>query len=231
MQVADGFNSWIRFAAFRQRSTEMSLNEQDALLSFQLGRDWPHDPLLNAVNLPDHLDVLDIGAGEGRLLNFLGMRGHQGKRTGLDPHPGPRVQQGYAEELPFPDSSFDVVFMIRMLLHCLDPLQALAQAQRVLRPGGELIVGVQGHLHLHRLWRQVGHVTSKLGAEEPVQELLSAAGLSARRLEVTLPLPLNNLDAADLLSTYDLKADLKALSFPLADTLHLVIFLVQKKGA
>ncbi|MDH5295086.1 MAG: methyltransferase domain-containing protein [Acidimicrobiia bacterium] len=39
-------------------------------------------------------------------------------------------------ELPFEDSSFDVVFAHQVLQHLGDPVRALVEARRVLRPGG-----------------------------------------------------------------------------------------------
>lgn len=47
-------------------------------------------------------------------------------------------QEGDAEELPFPDGSFDAVIMKFGLLHLGRPEQALAEAHRVLRAGGKL---------------------------------------------------------------------------------------------
>lgn len=202
----------------------MGLAERDGLLSFLLRQGWPHEPLLNAVNLATNLDVLDVGAGEGRLLNLLALNRHHGKRVGLDPQPGPGVQQGHAEELPFADQSFDAVFMVRMLTHCTNPVQALTEARRVLRPAGQCIVAVQGKEHLQALWAQAGRTAPTRGAEDEVQDILCAAGLIPRRQELRLSLSLNYLDAVDLLGTYGLSAAFSEASFPLTDTLHLILF-------
>lgn len=202
----------------------MSLSRRDALLSRVLGQAWPHEPLLSALNLPGDLDVLDVGAGEGRLLHCLSRRGHTGKLSGLDPVPAQGVRRGVAEALPFKDASFDVVLMVRMLSHCLNPGQALAEARRILRPGGEPILAVQGRRHLQALWRQVGRPDPLRGAEDDVQDLLRGAGLPFRRQGVMLSLSLTLQDAVELLDTYAAESHLSGDSFPLADTLHLVIF-------
>ena len=49
------------------------------------------------------------------------------------------VRQADATALPFPDASFDAVLSFIMLHHVLQWEQALAEAVRVLRPGGRLV--------------------------------------------------------------------------------------------
>jgi SAM-dependent methyltransferase len=44
--------------------------------------------------------------------------------------------EGVAEELPWPDASFDLVLAISVLEHVSDPPRVMAEAQRVLKPGG-----------------------------------------------------------------------------------------------
>jgi SAM-dependent methyltransferase len=48
------------------------------------------------------------------------------------------VVDGRAEALPFPDATFDTVVASLVLCTVPDPAQALAEARRVLRPGGTL---------------------------------------------------------------------------------------------
>jgi SAM-dependent methyltransferase len=86
--------------------------------------------------------VLDVGCGEGELAGHL----PPGAWVGLDSSPAmlkrapePAVQ-GDATELPFPDSSFGSVALLYVLYHLAEPLQALAEARRVLRPGGLVAV-------------------------------------------------------------------------------------------
>ena len=47
-----------------------------------------------------------------------------------------RFQAADAHELPFPDASFDTVFAHAVLQHVKEPLRALAEMHRVLKPGG-----------------------------------------------------------------------------------------------
>jgi ubiquinone/menaquinone biosynthesis C-methylase UbiE len=51
-----------------------------------------------------------------------------------------RLQVADAESLPFPDASFDVVYSWGVLHHTPDTQRAVAEAARVLRPGGRICV-------------------------------------------------------------------------------------------
>ncbi len=84
--------------------------------------------------------VLDIGCGQGKLLGLLWDIGIPA--IGLDASPtmlkaahGSRVF-GDARMLPFPDNTFGGAAALYMLYHLEDPVQAVAECYRVLRPGG-----------------------------------------------------------------------------------------------
>jgi SAM-dependent methyltransferase len=62
------------------------------------------------------------------------------------------LQQADAERLPFPDGSFDVVYSWGVLHHTPNSDQAIAEAQRVLKPGGRLCV----MLYARYSWLAVG---------------------------------------------------------------------------
>jgi len=47
-----------------------------------------------------------------------------------------------AEQLGFPDRSFDAVLSLYALFHFPDPLAAIREMHRILRPGGRLVIGV-----------------------------------------------------------------------------------------
>ena len=107
--------------------------------------------LVEQAALADGMSVLDVGAGTGTLAALVGER-HPGARvTGLDADPAmldrarakaPRASfdQGMSYELPYPDASFDRVLSSLFFHHLApeDKRRTLAEAHRVLRPGGEL---------------------------------------------------------------------------------------------
>ncbi len=92
--------------------------------------------------------VLDIGCGAGLLTNDLSRRGFL-KVAGVDLSEGALNQaketdqtgkviykKGRAEELPFQDKEFNVVCAMDLLEHVERPDLVIAEAARVLKPGG-----------------------------------------------------------------------------------------------
>lgn len=55
---------------------------------------------------------------------------------------GIEVYEAKAEKLPFDDSSFDFVLIVVTICFVQDPIQALREAKRVLKPGGYIIIGM-----------------------------------------------------------------------------------------
>ena len=95
--------------------------------------------------------TLEVGCGEGRVARDLAARGH--RVTGLDAsptllaaaaeaHPEGAYVSGRAEALPFPDAAFDLVVAHNVLMDVEDMPRAVAEAARVLAPGGRLCVAV-----------------------------------------------------------------------------------------
>jgi SAM-dependent methyltransferase len=66
--------------------------------------------------------------------------------------PSFHFQVANIEALPFDDSTFDVVVANHMLYHVADRPRALAEVQRVLRPGGRFYAATNGRNHMRELW-------------------------------------------------------------------------------
>ncbi len=109
-------------------------------------------PLLD--RLPAGVAV-DVACGTGRYAGHLAARGHE--VHGFDTSPGmlmlarakvptARFERADMTDLPLPDSSADVVVNTLALTHVADLAPAFAEAARVLRPGGHLLISdVRGY--------------------------------------------------------------------------------------
>ncbi len=105
--------------------------------------------------------VGDVGCGSGRYIDSL--RGAGARVVGIDLSVGMlagvssplALVAADSQSLPLTDASVDVVMMMHMLYHVPDPAMAVAEAARVLRPDGKLLVGTNGTRHLaemNELW-------------------------------------------------------------------------------
>ena len=96
--------------------------------------------------------VLDVGCGTGELLTRLAAKYPRARLAGLDPVPQMlKVAQGklsddvdlrvgWANSLPWPDASFDVVVSCNMFHYITHPIDAVREMDRVLVPGGRLLI-------------------------------------------------------------------------------------------
>lgn len=79
-------------------------------------------------------NVLDIGAGDGKITHLLGIQGVDNEPEGvrLAQEKGANVVLGDAYHLPYKDEEFEAVLMADTLEHFERPLEALGEARRVL---------------------------------------------------------------------------------------------------
>ncbi len=143
--------------------------------------------------------VLDVGAGTGALLARLGGERPALRATAVDLAPGmcaaaraalpaAGVAAADAEALPFRDGAFDLVVSTSAFqwLPRLGP--ALAEAHRVLAPGGRFVLALFGADTLRELrgaWRDAAGAaaagrTHAFHRRGDVEAALAAAGLRAR---------------------------------------------------
>ncbi len=103
--------------------------------------------------------VLDLGAGLGGMAEELLLRG--ASTIALEPggawadlatrrlarHELPfRMLRAFGEAIPLPDASVDAIVSWRVLEHVRDPYRVLAEAWRVLRPGGRFLLTCENYL-------------------------------------------------------------------------------------
>ena len=102
-------------------------------------------PLLDAVHLRRGARLLDVATGPGYVAAAAAERG--ATAVGIDfsasmvarartVYPAVEFQEGDAEAIAFPDGAFDAVVMNFGMLHLARPERAMAEAARVLKPGG-----------------------------------------------------------------------------------------------
>ncbi len=100
---------------------------------------------LPGLGLPPGARVLDAPSGEGALAAALSAAGFEVHAADLEPPAGraPGVRQALADlnrPLPWPDAFFDAVFSIEGIEHLENRFAFLREVQRVLRPGGVLVL-------------------------------------------------------------------------------------------
>ncbi len=159
---------------------------------WRLASDW----LSAAIQGRNGLDALDVGCGAG--LSLIRLTGHReiARVVGLEPDPGALklarryggfdLHQGSALDLPFADSSFDVLTCFDVLQHLPDGGDRTASQEivRVLRPGG--VVVVRSNSAGFGRGRGSGGSAYRLGE---LVEILSSAGLKVCRASYANGLP------------------------------------------
>lgn len=134
-------------------------------------------------------DLLDLGTGTGRMLSIMADRAE--RCVGIDysremlsvaranlESAGKRnwqIRHGDLYQLPFPGASFDIAVIHQVLHYLEDPAEALAEAARVLRPGGMLLIADFAPHEVSSLREE--HAHRWLGfSDEKVGEWLSECG-------------------------------------------------------
>ena len=148
--------------------------------------------------------VVDFGTGTGRMLALFAPRAREAEGIDLSHHmltvaranlerngtPVARVRQGDVTAAPFDDASADLV-IIHQVLHYVDaPNRVIAEAARVLEPGGRLLVVDFAPHDLEFLRTEHGH--HRLGlSPDAMSAWATAAGLRLSDPRTFAPPPEN----------------------------------------
>ena len=112
---------------------------------------WFYRSGLAALIGPGRGEALDVGCGEGRVARLLRELGYRvtavdAVREMLAAARGAGSADAYAvaaaAALPFPDASFDLIVAYNVLMDLDDLAGALAEARRVIRADGRLVISI-----------------------------------------------------------------------------------------
>lgn len=119
---------------------------------------WPYLPvylekIARVRKFLDHIDpsaqILDAGCGEGVLVNEYYQRGYN--IIGMDlNYSSQRVLKGNVLNMPYADSTFDVIINLDVIEHFHFPQQEfiVKEFARILKPGGHLFISIPNLAHL-----------------------------------------------------------------------------------
>ncbi len=162
----------------------------DAIRSLHYPNEAIEQALLDIAGPGPFRHVVDFGTGTGRMLALFARHAHEAEGIDLSHHmltvaranlerdgiPVARVRQGDVTAAPFEDESADLV-IIHQVLHYVDaPNRVIAEAARILEPGGRLLVVDFAPHELEFLRTEHGH--HRLGlSPDAMAGWASAAGL------------------------------------------------------
>ncbi|MEM6577797.1 MAG: methyltransferase domain-containing protein [Pseudomonadota bacterium] len=112
------------------------------------------DAYIDAIDVPDDGCIVDIGSGTGGVTRRIAQRFARAQILGIEPSaaltrkatelahslPNLSFSQGDGAALDIEDASADVSILHTVLSHVTAPAQIIAEAVRILRPGGALVI-------------------------------------------------------------------------------------------
>ena len=107
-----------------------------------------------AARLPAGSRVLDVGAGSAQYRDFFKHCDYLTQDFGREPATiGRYAALDYESDItaiPVPDASFDAILCTEVLEHVPEPVAAIREMARILRPGGVLLLSAPLGSHLHQ---------------------------------------------------------------------------------
>lgn len=158
---------------------------------------WPMvSQIIERMGLKPGLQCLDVGCGNGYAVRAMAQRVFPGgKAEGVDvspamiveakKHPDNPAQVQFtvspADQLPFEGDAWDRLLSVEAIYYMPNPLAALKEWYRVLRPGGSVWIMVDYYKenpYCHP-WGDLVGLPMKLYSEREARELLEYAGFTA----------------------------------------------------
>jgi ubiquinone/menaquinone biosynthesis C-methylase UbiE len=181
-----------------QYKTDVNLSARQSVYAYQQPRIDLARATLSLAALGGAEVVADVGCGNGRYLAELARRGHAGPVLGADMSPGmllaarsgaPRASLMVADAMALPvrDAATGLTLAMHMLYHVPDADRAVRELRRITRPGGQVIVGLNGTDHLRELRALITKALASLGRPpvRPREQLSLDAGEQLLRSQFT----------------------------------------------
>lgn len=204
----DGENPWMtadaaRLAAVRadraaaaERYFASHADNWDALRSLHVAESEVEAAIARALGEEPYGRLVDIGTGTGRMIELFGPKAEGA--LGIDRSPemlrlarvklaeagldSAELRQGDMYALPSPSGSADTVIIHQVLHYAQNPAAAVAEAARLLAPGGQLLIADFAAHEREELRSRDAH--ARLGfADESVLRYLAEAGLQGEVVE------------------------------------------------
>ena len=154
------------FLRDNQYKTDVNLAARQSIYAYQHPRIDLQATVLDLAESGSADTIVDVGCGNGTYLAELARRGYAGRLIGIDlsagmlaaarsrlsgvEHPATLVNAD-ATALPLRDEVAGLTLAPHMLYHVPDPAQAVRELRRITRPGGRVVIALNGVGHMRPL--------------------------------------------------------------------------------
>jgi len=128
--------------------SQLAPQEEEILIPYK-------EKLFAAIQTDRPVDILEVGVGTGLNFDFYKTRAPKARVVGLDPNPEMNAYaqeaalessldnfefvEGYVEQMPFEDDSFDYAIVTQVLCSVPNVEEALREIRRVVKPQGRFV--------------------------------------------------------------------------------------------